>query len=221
MSGCHSTSALQSWLTAAPSENQIRCNPERLNERATLGSDHMREDPRHFSQNVDYGKNVLVAMLVLACLFGAYFLLHWNAPPETAITGRAWVIDGDTISISGTHIRLEGIDAPERDQTCLDAAGKAWPCGQTATRQLRDQVRGRDLSCAPRTKDRHQRVLAVCSLPDGSDLNAWMVRQGWAVASGFVKIYGDEEAEAEAQKRGMWAGSFDPPWKWREQHKPK
>jgi endonuclease YncB( thermonuclease family) len=61
-------------------------------------------------------------------------------------------------------------------------------------------------------KDRHQRVLAVCSLPDGTDLNAWMVRQGWAVASGFVKIYGDEEAEAEAQKRGMWTG---------KQHKPK
>jgi endonuclease YncB( thermonuclease family) len=167
------------------------------------------------------GKNFLVAMIVLACLFGVYFLVRWDAPPETAITGRAWVIDGDTISISGTHIRLEGIDAPERDQTCLDAAGMAWSCGQTAARQLRDQVRGRDLSCAPRAKDRHQRVLAVCSLPDGSDLNAWMVRQGWAVASGFVKIYGDEEAEAEAQKRGMWAGIFDPPWKWRQQHKPK
>jgi hypothetical protein len=54
MSGCNSTSLLRSsiciWLTAAPSENQIRCNPERLNERATLGSDHMREDPRHFAQ---------------------------------------------------------------------------------------------------------------------------------------------------------------------------
>jgi endonuclease YncB( thermonuclease family) len=166
-------------------------------------------------------KDVLVAMIVLACLFGVYFLLRWNAPPETVITGQAWVIDGDTISISGTHIRLEGIDAPERDQTCLDAAGKAWPCGQTAARQLRDQVRRRELSCTPRAKDQHQRVLAVCSLPDGADLNAWMVRQGWAMASGFVKIYEDEQIEAEAQKRGIWAGRFDPPWKWRQQHRPE
>jgi endonuclease YncB( thermonuclease family) len=166
------------------------------------------------------GKNVLLVMVALAGLFAVYFVLGWNAPPETAITGRAWVIDGDSISIAGTNIRLEGIDAPERDQTCLDAAGKSWPCGQVAARQLRDQVRGLDLRCTARAKDRHQRVLAVCSLPDGSNLNAWMVRQGFAMASGFLKIYGAEEAEAEAQKRGMWAGRFDPPWKWRRQHRP-
>src|SRR5262245_770666 len=183
----------------------------------------MREDHRHVSQEMrrrDYGRNVLVAMVVLACLFGVYFLLHWNAPPETSITGRAWVIDGDTVSISGTHIRLEGIDAPERDQTGLDAAGKPWPCGQTATRQLRDRLRGRDLTCATRAKDRHQRVLAVCSLPDGSDVNAWMVRQGWAVASGFLKSYRSEEVEAETAKRGIWAGRFTLPAQWRQLQPP-
>lgn len=31
------------------------------------------------------------------------------------LRGRAWVIDGDTIDISGTRIRLAGIDAPELD----------------------------------------------------------------------------------------------------------
>ncbi len=31
------------------------------------------------------------------------------------LCGRAWVIDGDTIDIGGTRIRLAGIDAPELD----------------------------------------------------------------------------------------------------------
>jgi hypothetical protein len=62
------------------------------------------------------------------------------------------------------------------------------------------------------------RVLAVCKLPDGSEVNAWLVRQGWALATGFVKMYESEQDEAEAAKRGIWAGAFTPPWKWRQEH---
>jgi len=58
--------------------------------------------------------------------------------------------------------------------------------------------------------------LSLPVFPDGSDVNAWMVRQGWALASGFVKVYESEQAEAEAAKRGLWDGSFVPPWRWRQ-----
>jgi endonuclease YncB( thermonuclease family) len=34
------------------------------------------------------------------------------------LIGQASVIDGDTLEIHGTHIRLFGIDAPESDQLC-------------------------------------------------------------------------------------------------------
>jgi endonuclease YncB( thermonuclease family) len=37
------------------------------------------------------------------------------------LTGRASVIDADTIEIHGTRIRLWGIDAPESTQLCRDA----------------------------------------------------------------------------------------------------
>jgi endonuclease YncB( thermonuclease family) len=60
-------------------------------------------------------------------------------------------------------------------------------------------------------------VIASCSLPDGTDLNAWLVRQGWALASGFTRAYASEEAEAKAQRRGIWAGSFVAPRGWRRQ----
>ena len=35
------------------------------------------------------------------------------------ISGPARVIDGDSIEIAGERIRIHGIDAPERSQTCL------------------------------------------------------------------------------------------------------
>jgi endonuclease YncB( thermonuclease family) len=161
---------------------------------------------------------LFLGIILVACLLGFYFYKHWNTEPLIAIIGKAWVIDGDTIEISGTRIRLEGIDAPESDQTCTDSKGKTWPCGTAATNELRAHIRGRELTCNRRALDRYKRVLAVCSLPDGSDINAWMVQQGWAVAYGFAKIYESEEAEAEATKRGIWAGSFVPPSQWRQLH---
>ena len=59
---------------------------------------------------------MLIGIVLLACLLGFYAYMQWNAEPRAAIIGNAWVIDGDTIEISGTRIRLEGIDAPELDQ---------------------------------------------------------------------------------------------------------
>jgi endonuclease YncB( thermonuclease family) len=34
------------------------------------------------------------------------------------LTGKPRIVDGDTIEIGGTKIRLHGIDAPEMKQTC-------------------------------------------------------------------------------------------------------
>src|SRR6516162_6703576 len=87
-----------------------------------------------------------------------YGYKQWNAPPPTAIVGKAWVIDGDTVVISDIHIRLEGIDAPEADQTCTDANGKSWPCGQTATRELRSLM-PRAVAATAQSRDRSGRPL--------------------------------------------------------------
>jgi len=158
----------------------------------------------------------VAALVLLAALLAAYGYKHWV--PQSPLIGRARVIDGDTIDIAGTRIRLEDIDAPEANQTCVDLKGQAWPCGKTATDELRAHINGRELNCQPSGVDRYRRMLAVCSLPDGSDVNAWMVRQGWALASGYAGNYGSEQRAAQASRRGIWAGTFTPPREWRQQH---
>ena len=65
------------------------------------------------------------------------------------LQGVASVIDGDTIEIHGTRIRLNGIDAPESGQLCQDARGTARRCGQQAALALSDRI-GRRWSAASR-----------------------------------------------------------------------
>jgi endonuclease YncB( thermonuclease family) len=132
------------------------------------------------------------------------------------IVGKAWVIDGDTIDVARVRIRLLGIDAPESDQTCTDPEGKRWYCGHAATHVLIRHLAGHRLRCGAVGFDKYHRTLAVCALPDGADVNAWLVREGWAVAYGHYRA---EEAQARAAKRGIWTSSFIQPAQWRRQHR--
>jgi endonuclease YncB( thermonuclease family) len=57
------------------------------------------------------------------------------------VTGPAGVIDGDTIEMAGRRIRLFGIDAPERDQSCRREE-IAYLCGLAAADALREWLDG-------------------------------------------------------------------------------
>lgn len=134
------------------------------------------------------------------------------------ITGTARVIDGDTIEVAGTRIRLEGIDAPETAQTCERApvsGGGRWNCGYEATRFLVDLIRSNALECVSKGNDAYGRMLATCFLGP-IDINAEMVRRGYAWA--FVKysaVYAAEEATARAARTGIWQASTEPAWDYR------
>jgi endonuclease YncB( thermonuclease family) len=165
----------------------------------------------------------LLMLLLLIFVGLAWYAYHhrevtWRLISREPIVGSARIIDGDTIDIADTRIRLEAIDAPELDQTCEDAQRRRWSCGAVASRELRRHVGGEKVSCEPSGYDRYRRVLAICYLPDESDLNAWMVRQGWAVAFRSTTRYRAEQEEAAAAHRGLWAGKFVLPWEWRQQH---
>jgi len=161
--------------------------------------------------------NTTISILCLVAFGGLISMaMHAAATGSTgAIQGRAAVVDGDTLEVQGTRIRLFGIDAPESAQTCLEQSGKTYRCGQRAAFALADKVGARVVSCQPTGKDRYDRVVARCSVA-GEDLQAWMVRNGHALAfRRYSKAYRPYEAEAKAAKAGMWNGSFEAPWDWR------
>jgi endonuclease YncB( thermonuclease family) len=142
-----------------------------------------------------------------------------SAQNHNTISGTPRIVDGDTLAIGEVKIRLEGIDAPETDQVCLDANAAKWACGAVARDRLIAHVNGRPIDCKPTGTDRYGRTLAVCSVA-GDDLNAWMVHEGWALA--FVRYstaYVKEEEKAHAAERGLWRGAFIAPWDWRHRDK--
>jgi len=138
-----------------------------------------------------------------------------HIPPDGIVRGPARVIDGDTIDISGTRIRLEGIDAPEAGQTCSTARGEPWDCGTEATRFMADMTRNRDVECRSKGLDKYGRVLATCFVA-GHDINAAMVRFGlaWAFVR-YSQAYIAEEAAARTAKTGIWQGPAQPAWDYR------
>ena len=152
----------------------------------------------------------------LSCLPFFYVPAHAASEREGALQGKAHVIDGDTLEISGRRVRLFGIDAPELQQTCGRRWFGQWPCGRTAQRRLRSMISGRQVACLRRGRDRYQRILALC-YAGGRELNAELVRQGLAWA--FVKYtteYVRIEDAARARALGIWQGPAEPAWKFRE-----
>ncbi len=63
------------------------------------------------------------------------------------ITGRASVIDGDTLEIHGQRIRLSGIDAPESSQLCRGDDSLQYRCGAKAANELDEHIASRPVSC--------------------------------------------------------------------------
>ena len=136
--------------------------------------------------------------------------------PDQKVSGFATVVDGDTLDIGGHRIRLEGIDAPEKAQTCQKQNGATWPCGDAAARLLTKLVAGQTIDCTSEGTDKYQRMLGLC-VADGRDINEAMVEQGLAWA--FVKNstrYVAIEHDAKSSKRGVWQGRAEEPWIYRE-----
>ena len=154
-----------------------------------------------------------VLLLVAATVVSS---LASRACAESVYHGVPTITDGDTLKIGDARIRLFGIDAPEREQRCKNAERTKYRCGETATSALREKISGKAVRCEEKDVDRYGRTVAVCFKGD-IDLNGWMVSAGYALAyRRYSESYIDEEERAKIAKRGIWAGEFVPPWKWRK-----
>jgi endonuclease YncB( thermonuclease family) len=126
-------------------------------------------------------------------------------------SGTARVIDGDSLRVGETEVRLYAVDAFEGRQTCT-RDGAPWACGEAAANKLRSLTSGRTITCTKKDKDTYGRTVAVCS--NGSvDLGAELASAGLALAyRQYGSDYVDEENAAHAAHRGAWAGEFTAPW---------
>lgn len=132
----------------------------------------------------------------------------------TTLTGTAEVIDGDTIRLGETVVRLADIDAPEMGQRC-DGPKALQRCGVVAAGFLADRIEGETVTCEVAGLDAYGRSIAACS-HQGQDISAWLVAEGYAMA--FVKYSArlvPLQEEAEAKLAGLWEGHFEPPWDYR------
>ena len=124
------------------------------------------------------------------------------------------IIDGDTIEVLNGHhterIRLSGIDCPEK--------GQAY--GQRAKQAASALVFGKAVTLQTHSHDKYGRTLADVILPDGTNVNHMLVKQGWCW---WYRKYAPEdtvledlEAGARDAKKGLWVDPHPMPrWKWK------
>lgn len=112
------------------------------------------------------------------------------------------VHDGDTLRCGPDRIRLFGVDAPEvrRGQTAAE------PFAYEARAELVRLTRGR-VACRLVDRDRYGRIVAKCWSDRTPDINAALIRSGFAVEyRRYSKgLYAAAEDEARRAGRGAWA----------------
>jgi endonuclease YncB( thermonuclease family) len=132
------------------------------------------------------------------------------------LAGQASVIDGDTLEIHGTRVRLWGVDAPESSQLCRGEDSLQDRCGAKAANDLDAFIAGRPVSCLLILLDRYGRTMATCVVV-WQDLGDWLVGNGLALdwPEYSKRKYDAAQRDAEQAGRGIWAGSYVEPWLYR------
>jgi len=125
------------------------------------------------------------------------------------------VLDGDTIEVlhnnRAERIRLNGIDCPEK--------GQAY--GKRAKQAASELVFGKEVTLQSYGKDKYGRTIADVLLPDGTNVNHMLVKDGWCwwyrkYAPGNV-ILEELERRARASGLGLWVDPHPvPPWIYRK-----
>ena len=121
-----------------------------------------------------------------------------------------YAIDGDTIELDGTRIRINGIDAPEYGQKC-----GAWDCGKSAADKMSALLRAGTLRCVIHGQDGYGRSIATCEA-GGKDIGEAMVLSGnaWAFEK-YSEAYVEQQALARKAGLGIWGAPSVPAWEYR------
>ena len=178
---------------------------------------------------------IISGILVLTgYLFGGGLDRRFHSPQEAkgqAAFGRSFdynnilvirAVDGDTLVLENNErVRLIGIDTPEMHESSkLNRDGQRLgqdvetikQLGRRSYEVMKKLVQGKRvrLEFDLERRDKYKRLLAYVYLPDGTFLNAEMVKQGYAslmtyppnvkYADLFLKLY----QQARQDQRGLW-----------------
>lgn len=174
---------------------------------------------RRRSISADPSRRAACGFAALLALLLPLFAACATPAGQGLLPGRVLkVVDGDTLDVrlqSGrVRVRLQGVDAPERDQ----------PGGAEATRFLAGRLHDADVLLEPVSQDQYQyqRLVAVVHL-GRVNINEELVEQGHAWA--FRRYLRREdralcalEQRAREAGRGLWQARLQParaPWEHR------
>lgn len=143
---------------------------------------------------------------------------HSLSDTLVAFEGKVTAIkDGDTFEVlrdgEPERIRLVDIDSPE----------SAQPFGKAAKKYASDLCFGKTVRVEPKKKrDKYGRILATIYVDDSVNVNAELIKSGyaWRYKYSKNKQYGVLQHEAKQNRMGLW-GDDHPvdPWQWRKEHR--
>ena len=183
-----------------------------------------------------HGERLAVGPLRLAMAVLVFAVGFFSARPDllALFAGEDWqsvgpsranAVDGQTLVLEGGRIvRLGAIAALHPDQTCSDAKGIRYPCGQQATTYLQSLVQDGWVHCFVTYPNMGLcRLLEEGQPPPEALEESWtreslqtrMVLAGFAFAEGVgVDSMGELQDQAQRNRAGAWRGSFEPPGAW-------
>lgn len=159
---------------------------------------------------------LVLAALAGACAIGSGLWLTMRpseAPAQSPVIARlaadpsqVAVVDGGTLRLRDSVVRLDGIAPAARGALCRKPDGSEQDCGVAAANELASLVREAPMvDCRVHGLDAMGRALAVCDAR-GTELNRALVASGWARADHDQAALRTLEAEARAGRRGIWGG---------------
>lgn len=166
---------------------------------------------------------ILTKNLLSAALCAALATASVGAA-AAVLTGKVIrVADGDTITVRDEagrkhRVRLQGIDAPEKQQRF----------GQACKRSLTEKVIGEIVTVEYEDEDRYGRILGTVYFGE-RNLNLEQVEEGCAwfyryyakdIPEDLAQAYYEAEVEATASEEGLWQQRDPtPPWEFRREQR--
>ena len=164
-------------------------------------------------------------------LISFFFLLFNNIPSVSSdhnyflISGKAKIIDGDTLKINNKKIRFSGIDAPEsyffgKKQLCV-LNNVEILCGKLSKEKLIEKIGNQVVDCKiEKNKDQYSRLIGECFVKSKS-LSVFMVKNGYAFdypkySNGKFRKH---QIYAKKFSLGLWQMQFEYPWIWRKKNR--